>query len=159
MSLNLIREELDSLDNVIKNMITIRMSLIPLVAKTKIEQNLPFFQPKREKSMYDNIKKFANENGVSPELLENVYKQIIKNAIDIETAMGEGENPYNLDIKLSTDAKNKLESKFEELDEILKHRIPSIINEINSVLETQSDAENVSELYTLHYIDKILNKN
>lgn len=159
MSLNLIREELDFLDNVIKNMITIRMSLIPLVAITKIEQNLPFFQPEREEAMYNDIKQFASENGVSPDLLENVYRQIIKNAIDIENAMGEGKSPYNLDIKLSREAKEKLESKFEEIDEIVKQQIPSIISEINSILETQSDSENVSELYTSHYMDKIFKKN
>ena len=55
MKLDKIREILNSYDEAIKRLITLRMSIIPLVAYTKMENNLPLFQPKREEEIYKKI--------------------------------------------------------------------------------------------------------
>ena len=72
MKLDKIREILNSYDEAIKRLITLRMSIIPLVAYTKMENNLPLFQPKREEEIYKKIEEFSNENGVDKELLKNI---------------------------------------------------------------------------------------
>ena len=58
MDLSSIRKELNMYDNIIKNMITLRMSLIPIVADIKLKNNLPLFQAKREDEIYRNIEMF-----------------------------------------------------------------------------------------------------
>ena len=77
MELDNVRKELNNYDNMIKNMITLRMSLIPIVADIKVKNNLPLFQGKREEEIYNNIEKFAFKNGVDDQLIKNIYKLII----------------------------------------------------------------------------------
>ena len=97
MKLDKIRGILNSYDEAIKRLITLRMSLIPLVAETKIENNLPLFQPKREEEIYKKIEEFSAQNGVDKELLKNIYKLIIANALKIEEEIVE--EPNNMIIK------------------------------------------------------------
>ena len=65
-------------------MICLRMSLIPIVADIKIKNNLPLFQGKREEEIYNKLDEFARENGVDSNLLKDIYKLIISNALGIE---------------------------------------------------------------------------
>ena len=48
MELDGVRKELNNYDNMIKNMLNLRMALIPIVADIKIKNNMPFFKGKRE---------------------------------------------------------------------------------------------------------------
>ena len=64
MELDLIRKEINNYDNLIKNMLNFRMSLIPIVADIKVKNNIPFYQGKREEEIYKKIETFSNEMGL-----------------------------------------------------------------------------------------------
>ncbi len=130
MELDLIRKELNVYDNIIKNMITLRMALIPIVAKIKKENNLPLFQEKREEEIYRNIEDFSKENGVNPELIKNIYKLIIFNALEIEENFVN--NPESSIINKATEDYKYIKESFEKLDTILTKDIPDILKDIKS---------------------------
>ena len=91
MELDLVRKELNNYDDTIKILVALRMSLIPIVADIKIKNNLPLFQAKREAEIYNKIEKFALENGVNKELVKDIYKLIISDAMRIEETISKNE--------------------------------------------------------------------
>ena len=148
MKLDLIRKELDMYDNIIKNMITLRMSLIPIVADIKMKNNLPIFQSKREDEIYINIEKLSNENGVESELITKIYKLIISNAIKIEEQYMKKPENFNINKSIEKDIKEE----FEKLDNILLKEIPQIINNIKSFKNLSH--LNLTEKSTIYYNNK-----
>lgn len=154
MELDLIRKELDMYDNAIKNMLAIRMALIPIVAKIKKENNLPLYQGKREDEIYKNIEIFSDNCGIDKELLKDIYKLIISNALKIEDEVIQNENKISFlnEIELKDVQRNK--EYFEKLDEILNKDIPKIISNI-SILNNL----NLSKLATIYYNNKINDNN
>ena len=152
MELDLVRKELNKYDEAIKNLVALRMSLIPIVADIKDKNNLPLFQGKREEEIYDKIEKFSLENGVKPNLLKDIYQLIIKNALEIEE---DTINDNNSLIKQSEKYKEieTLKNSFDKLDNILRNEIPDIINEIKN---TYKDSNlNLTNKATLYYNDEI----
>lgn len=145
MGLDNVRKSLDMYDNVIKYMITLRMSLIPIVADIKKKENLPLFQSKREDEIYSNIEKFAQENGVDVKLVTDIYKLIIANALKIEEEVVNKSENLNLDI--SDD--NELQEYFEKLNDILSKDIPEIISKIKNTEELKDLS--LTEKSTLYY--------
>lgn len=145
MGLDNVRKSLDMYDNAIKYMITLRMSLIPIVADIKKKENLPLFQSKREDEIYSNIEKFAQENGVDVKLVTDIYKLIIANALKIEEEVVNKSEDLNLDI--SDD--NKLQEYFEKLNDILGKDIPEIISKIKNTEELKDLS--LTEKSTLYY--------
>lgn len=149
MELDNVRKELNNYDNMIKNMITLRMSLIPIVADIKTKNNLPLFQGKREEEIYNNIEKFAVKNGVDNQLIKNIYKLIIKNALDIEERFSNEKNSLEID-----DVKFKnIENEFQKLDDIIQNQIPEIISNIQK--ECNNQKLNLNKISTLYYNNKI----
>ena len=153
MKLDKIREILNSYDEAIKRLITLRMSIIPLVAYTKMENNLPLFQPKREEEIYKKIEEFSNENGVDKELLKNIYKLIISNALKIEEEISD--NPNNTVVAEDIDILklDNITKGFKELDSILNDEIPKIIS--NIVNDENLKNYNLTQKATLYYNKKI----
>jgi chorismate mutase/prephenate dehydrogenase len=84
MDLTEIRKQLDQLDAEWLKIIAKRLTLIPEVAKFKIENNIPRYQPKREKEMIVVKRKLAEKLGVNPDLAEDILKLIIKESHRIE---------------------------------------------------------------------------
>lgn len=90
MELMQIRENLDRLDKEMLRILSERMSLIPKVAEYKRQNNLPRYQPDREKAILEGKRKLAEEMSLNPDLVENIYKRIIEDAHRIEKdIMGE----------------------------------------------------------------------
>ena len=153
MELDLVRKELNNYDNIIKNMINLRMSLIPIVADTKIKNNLPLFQGKREDEIYNNIEIFAKENGVDYDLVKNIYKLIIENALKIEANISEDENNSVINSADIVNIEN-VKQEFQKLDYIIQNEIPEILSKIKKKCERQ----NLNQIATLYYNNKINNK-
>ena len=84
MPLKKVRDKLDQYDNIIQNMLTLRLSVIPTVADIKKENNMEIVHQDRESKMYSKMDKFASEHGISSELLKKLYKEIISEAVSIE---------------------------------------------------------------------------
>jgi len=79
-----LRVEIDKCDKEIVQVIARRMKLIPLVASFKKENNLPRYQPAREKEIIENRRRLAEELDLNPDLVEEIIKLIIKDAHRIE---------------------------------------------------------------------------
>lgn len=156
MDLYLIRKELDMYDNAIKNMITLRMALIPIVAKIKQENNLPLYQGKREDEIYYNIELFAEKYGVDRNLVQDIYKLIIENALKIEEEVVNNTSTSVLSNEISFEEIKNMKSNFEKLDNILSKDIPNIISQINT--ENELNNLNLTQKATIYYENKINNK-
>jgi chorismate mutase-like protein len=84
MDLKNIREKLDKLDLKLVEIIAKRMALIPKVAEYKKIHNIQRYQPKREKEIIDSKRRLAENLKLNPDLVENLFKQLIKEAHRIE---------------------------------------------------------------------------
>ena len=84
MSLKEIREHLDRLDTALVYILAERMSLIPKVAEYKKANNIARFQPEREKEIIKLKRELAEKLDLNPDLVETLYKEIIKDAHRIE---------------------------------------------------------------------------
>lgn len=149
MELDNVRKNLDNYDNMIKNMLVLRMSLIPIVADIKIKNNLPLFQAKREEEIYKKIENFAKENGIDFELVRNVYKLIIANAIKIEEEISENESNSILNKNIEISNADRITANFEKLNELVSNDIPNIINDIKD--DCKKEGLNFNQMATLFF--------
>ncbi|OGO83189.1 MAG: hypothetical protein A2Y18_07975 [Clostridiales bacterium GWD2_32_19] len=157
MSLQLVREDLNMLDGIIKNMLVLRMSLIPVVAEIKMRDDLPMFQPDRENQMYKGIEEFCKKTGINNELVSEMYKLIMTNAKNIQYNIEKNITPYNLEIQADEDMKKELNNNFETLEKIIKEDIARVFDKFNNIIEDDKiDAKNISELSTYYYQNKVL---
>ena len=92
MDLKELREHLDRLDNALVMILAERMSLIPKVAEYKKANHIEQFQPEREKQLLEAKRKLAEQNSLNPELVEALFKEIIKDAHRIEAKIIKGES-------------------------------------------------------------------
>lgn len=77
MKLQEIREKIQAIDKEIIELIAERISYIPTIVNCKKEQNLPVFQPEREKQLYEQYWQIAVEKKINPELIREVFDRII----------------------------------------------------------------------------------
>lgn len=84
MDLLEIRKKLDVLDTKLIKILAERMSYIPQVAEYKKENKIKRFQKDREKEIFENLRNKAVELDLNPELLEDLFKRIIKESHRIE---------------------------------------------------------------------------
>ena len=127
MELDEVRKELNHYDNMIKNMLNLRMALIPIVADIKIKNNMPFFQGKREEEIYKNIEIFAEKNGIDSNLVKEIYQLIIANAIKLEEAISEDSTKSIMNHKIDFSKLENCKKEFEKLDMLIEKEIPKII--------------------------------
>ena len=117
MELQKIREKLDKIDRSINYLIFLRTSAAVLVGETKKEQDLPIFQPKREKEIYQRQKVFAEERGINEQLLIQISKLLIEEAVDIEEKILSISITYEEEEQL--DIWGKLEQSEKSLEDFL----------------------------------------
>ncbi len=151
MELDSVRKELNKYDNIIKNMIVFRMSLIPIVADIKIKNDLPLFQGKREEEIYKNIENFCNEKGIAPDLVKDIYKLIIANALKIEHDIVDDSKKSIINQDSVVQNLEDINKEFEKLDNIIQKEIPEIISKISE----QCEELTLNQISTLYYNNKI----
>lgn len=95
MELDIIRKELDKLDQSLDYIILLRLSLAILVGEVKEERQLPIYQPAREEKIYNFQKSFAEQTGADSESLVNIFRELIASAIRIEKNM----EHYRIEVK------------------------------------------------------------
>ena len=117
MELQKIREKLDKIDRSINYLIFLRTSAAVLVGETKKEQDLPIFQPKREKEIYQRQKVFAEERGINEQLLIQISKLLIEEAVAIEEKILSNSITYEEEEQL--DIWGKLEQSEKSLEDFL----------------------------------------
>jgi len=125
MDLKQVREEIDKIDNAIRNLLVLRMSLIPIVTRIKLENNLELHQPGREEAIYNSIREFSKNTGIDSDLVIEIYRLMIKKALEIEAG----------GIKASVEVSDEIMEEYEKLNAILEKELPQTINNITSLSE------------------------
>ena len=93
------------------------MSAAVLVGETKKEQDLPIFQPEREKEIYQRQKVFAEERGINEQLLIQISKLLIEETVVIEEKILSNSRTYEEEEQL--DIWEKLEQSEKSLEDFL----------------------------------------
>ncbi len=81
--LNKLRNELDSLDNILLKIIKKRTSIVKQVLKLK-DYKYQIVDKKRIKIILNRIKKKSIKNKIDPKITNNIWKNMIKSYIDYE---------------------------------------------------------------------------
>lgn len=130
MPLKKVRDKLDQYDNIIQNMLTLRLSVIPTVADIKKENNMEIVHQDRESKMYSKMDKFASEHGISSELLKKLYKEIISEAVSIEYDFMK--NGFNTP-SINEDDMLELNSRMDRISDILSTEFSENLNKLDKL--------------------------
>ncbi|MGE5474077.1 MAG: chorismate mutase [Ignavibacteriales bacterium] len=150
MDLQDIRKYLDQLDTALRYILLQRMALIPLVAETKLEKNIPMYQPGREEQIYNSLRDFSLAVGLNPQLLTDIYKTIIKEAHNIENKIIDG-----IVSSTSSDQHQNLLDQLEKIDTLIKEYISLIEETRIKSSELDKPGENFIKIFTDYYKEKI----
>ena len=84
MNLENIREKLDEIDRELIELIAKRQAYMPEVGEYKKKNGLELNQPTREKEIIDIKREAAEKAGLSPELVEQIFKLLFIDAKRIQ---------------------------------------------------------------------------
>lgn len=76
------RKRLDEIDEHILDLLSERAEVVNAVIKTKVENQLPVFVPKREDEKSASFKKLASEKGIDPDWAEDFLRMIMTSSRD-----------------------------------------------------------------------------
>jgi chorismate mutase/prephenate dehydrogenase len=76
------RKRIDEIDEQILDLLSERAEVVNAVIKTKVENQLPVFVPKREDEKSASFKKMAKEKGIDPEWAEDFLRMIMTSSRD-----------------------------------------------------------------------------
>jgi chorismate mutase / prephenate dehydrogenase len=89
-NLDELRVHLNRLDTALVHILAERMNVIPEVGGYKAAMGVPRYQPEREAEVIYRQRGLAEDLGLNPDLIEDVYRSIIGDAHRIEkVVMGE----------------------------------------------------------------------
>jgi chorismate mutase/prephenate dehydrogenase len=87
-----IRKEIDAIDEELIGLIKKRLSLMSKVAAYKIKNNMPIVDSRRENEVIASKRKTAEELNINPNLIEGIYKELIKESRQIQESIIKGKN-------------------------------------------------------------------
>lgn len=79
-----VRSEIDSIDHVIVQLLSKRFQYVKEVVKYKDNTPGSIEAPQRRKAVLECRRKWAEENGLNPDVIENIYDQLIRYFIEEE---------------------------------------------------------------------------
>ena len=82
--LELVREKINALDQELIKVLAERIKLSDKVAESKIEGNLPQYQPEREEELIKNRQKIGREYGLDEEHVRAIFEEIIRESSRIQ---------------------------------------------------------------------------
>ena len=153
MELDEIRKKINMYDEAIRNLLVLRMSLIPVVADIKEKNKLPLHQEKREKEIYEKLYQFSIHNGLNPNMLEDIYKTIISNALLLEEKTL-SEKDSSILYQEKNDNIDTMKENFQNLEKILLEDIPSLIEKIKNTNKNITLKDNATLYYNKELNDK-----
>jgi chorismate mutase len=83
-SLNIKREKIDLIDYRLINLLAKRIKVVKDIAVLKKERHMSVFQKQRIAIVLKKRREIAKKYGISPALIEKLYKEIIKECMRIE---------------------------------------------------------------------------
>tara|TARA_Y100000310_G_C20396733_1_gene675447 strand:+ start:100 stop:357 length:258 start_codon:yes stop_codon:yes gene_type:complete len=84
MNLANLRQEIDKLDDQLMNLIAKRMLLASAIAQVKRDNNLPIFQPEREKELLGHKMKLAQELNLDQFMVKEIFEILLKASKEIQ---------------------------------------------------------------------------
>ncbi|MXP56624.1 bifunctional chorismate mutase/prephenate dehydrogenase [Pantoea sp. Mhis] len=86
--LNLLRNKIDTFDKMIIQLLAKRLSLVSEVGQFKSEHGLPIYDPEREASMLASRRQEAKSLGISPDLIEDLLRRLMRESYIHENNKG-----------------------------------------------------------------------
>lgn len=84
MSLERLRKKIDNVDKKIIKHIAKRTKIVMSIGEYKRRHKIPIYLPKREKQALKARKDIAKKHRISPEMVEDIFKRLIKESHRIE---------------------------------------------------------------------------
>lgn len=81
------RKQIDDIDVEIAKLLGVRYGIVAKVAKHKKEKGIPSVLPDRVEQVVQNARALGEEHDVDPDLMETLYRAIIKRACEYEDAV------------------------------------------------------------------------
>lgn len=75
-----LRNEIDSIDNSIIELLSKRKNIVKKISEIKKQKNKPIIDEGREQEIIGRIKKIAKEKGLDENFIGSIYKVIINNS-------------------------------------------------------------------------------
>lgn len=86
--LTALRDQIDEVDKALLDLLARRMALVAEVGEVKSKYGLPIYVPEREASMLASRRKEAQALGVSPDLIEDVLRRVMRESYSSENDKG-----------------------------------------------------------------------
>lgn len=86
--LTALRDQIDEVDKALLDLLARRMALVAEVGEVKSKYGLPIYVPEREASMLASRRKEAQAPGVSPDLIEDVLRRVMRESYSSENDKG-----------------------------------------------------------------------
>ncbi|MHA1562816.1 MAG: chorismate mutase, partial [Promethearchaeota archaeon] len=77
MNLEEVRRRINYVDEDIIDLIANRLNLVPALVQIKSKKSMPVYQPEREQQLSEKYLQLAEENDISPELIQKIFNLII----------------------------------------------------------------------------------
>lgn len=83
-----LREQIDAVDGQLLDLLARRLELVAEVGEVKGRHGLPIYAPERERAMIAAKRALAQERGLSPDLVEDVLRRLMRESYTHEKNMG-----------------------------------------------------------------------
>ncbi|WP_133406204.1 bifunctional chorismate mutase/prephenate dehydrogenase [Parashewanella tropica] len=87
-ALEALRDKIDNVDQQLLDLLSQRLDLVKEVGKVKHDAGLPIYAPYREAAMLSKRRAEAEEKGVSPQLIEDVLRRLMRESYQSENKEG-----------------------------------------------------------------------
>lgn len=93
LTLDDLRDSIDRVDEVIVRLLNERARIVCEIGQRKKEQNVPIYQPDREKAVIEHVRGIAVEGPLGSEAIARLFERIIDEARTLERRVVHGETP------------------------------------------------------------------
>ena len=90
-TLDELRENIDRVDEVIVRLLNERARIVCEIGRKKKAQNVPIYQPDREKLVIQHVRGIATEGDLGPDAVARLFERIIDEARTLERRVVHGE--------------------------------------------------------------------
>ncbi len=78
------RNEIDKINSKVLDLLNKRMNLVKKIGKRKKKLDIPVRDESREKEIYENLDKLADEKNIDRQFVREIFKKIIDKSINEE---------------------------------------------------------------------------
>ncbi|MHA1777189.1 MAG: hypothetical protein DRO88_03420 [Promethearchaeia archaeon] len=83
-SLKQIRDSIEEIDEKIIQLLRQRLNLVPEIVSIKQKEHIPIFHPEREQALFEKYHELAQEYGLDPEFIHDIFARIIIEMKDLQ---------------------------------------------------------------------------